>query len=85
MEKIPAHTSSIRHAVFLHNSRIASVSDDLTMRIFDRNSGQVINYSLLASKKVDFEKYVLTCIVLMSTDETFFSIICTNIKLNLTN
>ncbi|XP_041978551.1 serine-threonine kinase receptor-associated protein [Aricia agestis] len=42
IEKISAHTSSIRHAVFLHNSRIASVSDDLTMRIWDRNSGQEI-------------------------------------------
>ncbi|CAG9093664.1 unnamed protein product [Plutella xylostella] len=41
VEKFPAHTSSIRHAVFLHNARIASVSDDGTLRIWDRASGQV--------------------------------------------
>lgn len=46
LEKISAHTSSIRHAVFLHNSRIVSVSDDLTMRVWDRTSGQVI-YKIL--------------------------------------
>ncbi|XP_063618425.1 serine-threonine kinase receptor-associated protein [Cydia splendana] len=43
VEKFSAHTSSIRHAVFLHNSRIASVSDDLTMRVWDRTSGQEVN------------------------------------------
>lgn len=41
-----AHTNSIRHAVFLNNSRIVSVSDDLTMRVWDRTSGQVIHYFL---------------------------------------
>ncbi|CAK1596280.1 unnamed protein product [Parnassius mnemosyne] len=43
IEKISAHTNSIRHAVFLQNSRIASVSDDLTLRVWDRNSGQEVN------------------------------------------
>ncbi|XP_022125188.1 serine-threonine kinase receptor-associated protein isoform X2 [Pieris rapae] len=42
LEKLSAHTSSIRHAVFLHNSRIVSVSDDLTLRVWDRNSGQEV-------------------------------------------
>lgn len=48
VEKINAHTSSIRHAVFLHNSRIVSVSDDLTMRVWDRTSGQVTLLSVLS-------------------------------------
>lgn len=43
VEKFPAHTSSIRHAVFLHNARIASVSDDGTLRIWDRASGQEVH------------------------------------------
>ncbi|KAL4704940.1 hypothetical protein ACJJTC_013397 [Scirpophaga incertulas] len=43
IEKINAHTNSIRHAVFLHNNRIVSVSDDLTMRVWDRTSGQEVH------------------------------------------
>lgn len=48
LEKMSGHTSSIRHAVFLHNNRrIVSVSDDCTLRVWDRATGQEV-------QKIDF-------------------------------
>lgn len=44
-----AHNGSIRHAVFLSNTHIVSVSDDCTMRMWDRTSGQVNSYLLSTS------------------------------------
>lgn len=47
LERLSAHSGSIRHAVFLNNHRVVSVSDDCTMRIFDRISGREV-------QKIDF-------------------------------